>query len=144
MGIVFCQALAEAGWPIQHFHGGPGKSVPMEYATRSAEVWTEGTIAIRKKEWILPRNDDVKAQLISRKSGRDSKGRLTVESKEDMAKRGIESPDEADGLLGAMAPLPLGKSHNIAGTQEFAESWLEQMDSRGREDDGPKMPGDAC
>jgi len=145
MGIVFCQALAEAGWPVQQFHGGAEPTSSYEdYKNRIAEVWTEGTNAIRKREWILPRDEELKAQIISRRSGRDEKGRLTIESKKDMAKRGLDSPDRGDAVLGAMSPLPLGKSHNIAGTREFAESWLERMDHNYEGDSGVKMPGDAC
>lgn len=126
MGIVFCQALAEAGWPIQHFHGAKPPLSNPEYRDRISEVWTEGTIGIRKAEWILPRDEELKAQMISRKAARDSKGRLTIESKEEMAKRGLPSPDRADAALGAMAGLPMVESLNIAGTREHQESWIEQ------------------
>jgi hypothetical protein len=139
MGIVFCQALAEAGWPIQHFHGGNKPLLNHEYLNRIGEVWTEGTIGIRKREWILPRDEELKAQIISRKSSRDSKGRLTIESKEDMARRGIQSPDRADAVLGAMAALPLGKSINLS-DPSLQQTWMEQA----HEELGPELPGADC
>jgi phage terminase large subunit len=129
MGIVFCQALADAGWPVLHFHGAAKPMVNSEYKNRIAEVWTEGTIGIRKREWILEADEETKAQVINRKSGRDMKGLLTIESKEDMAKRGVESPDRADALLGAMGPLPM--SFNIGGSEEFQQNLLEQAHNQG-------------
>jgi len=139
LGIVFCQAIAEAGWPIQHFHGGGKPLLNPEYRDRISEVWTEGTIGIRKREWILPRDEELKGQLISRKAARDSKGRLTIESKEDMARRGIESPDEADAVLGAMGPLPLGKSINLS-DPDLQRNWMEQA----HEELMPELPGATC
>lgn len=124
MGIVFCHALAEGGWPIQHFHGANKPLCNSEYKNRISEVWTEGTIAIRKREWILPRDEDLKAQLVTRKGARDSKGLLMLERKEDMAARGVESPDRADAVLGAMAPLPLVRSLN-ASDAELNRNWLQ-------------------
>ena len=136
MGIVFCQALAEAGWPIGQFHGGtPPRYTNGDYANLIAEVWTEGTSAIRRREWILPRDEDLKGQLISRKTARNSKGLMTLESKEDMKKRGIDSPDRADALLGAMAPCPVVKSRNIIGSDPelgriFAEQEAQHNETR--------------
>jgi len=139
LGIVFCHALAEAGWPIQHFHGNAKPLINPEYANRISEVWTEGTGGVRKREWILPRDEELKGQLISRKASRNSKGLLTIESKEDMAKRGLESPDDADATLGAMAPLPLGKSINL-GDLATGRTFLEQA----YEEQAPEIPGASC
>lgn len=129
MGVVFCQALAEAGWPVRMFHGGSEPRFSSnQYANLIAEVWTEGTQAIRRREWILPNDQDLKAQLISRKTARNSKGLMVLESKEDMAKRGIESPDRADALLGAMAPCPITKSKSVIGNDpELAQHLVDQL-----------------
>ena len=110
MGIVFCQALAEAGWPILHFHGASEPLADGDFKNRISEVWTAGTNAIRKREWILPRDEELKAQVITRKSGRDSSGKLTIESKKELKKRGVPSPDRADAVLGAIGPLPMTSS----------------------------------
>lgn len=121
-------ALAEAGWPVQKFHGGANPRYSSgEYANQIAEVWTEGTSAIRRREWLLPNDEDLKGQLISRKTARNSKGLMTLESKEEMRKRGISSPDRADAVLGAMAPCPAVKSYAVMGgdadmSWEFLES----------------------
>lgn len=121
MGIVFCDHLAEAGWPVLKFHGGgkprttPRNPQDQQYANLAAEVWTEGTNAIRRKEWILPNDQDLKGQLISRKTFRNSKGLLAVESKEDMASRGLASPDRADALLGALRPCLVRRAVQVMG-----------------------------
>lgn len=116
MGVVFCDALAEGGWPVQQFHGGSAPRTGKDkYANLAAEVWTEGTSAIRRREWILPNDQDLKGQLISRKSSRNSRGLITLESKDDMARRGLSSPDRADALLGALRPVLVRKARQVMG-----------------------------
>jgi len=129
MGIVFCDALSEAGWPVGKFRGGSQpRYTNGEYRDLIAEVWTEGTSAIRRREWILPADEELKGQLISRKTMRDPKGLMRLEAKEDMAKRGIPSPDRADALLGAMAPCPLVKGRQVLGQDpDMAAQFLEQI-----------------
>lgn len=128
MGIVFCHALAEAGWPVGEFHGGAApRFTSGDYYNLIAEVWTEGTESIRKREWILDADDELKGQLVSRKTKRNSKGLMMLESKEDMTARGVPSPDRADALLGAIAPAPLRKSRSlVAGDENWAQQFAEQ------------------
>jgi hypothetical protein len=52
---------------------------------------------------ILPPDDRLKAQLTTRKIKLLSDGRLGVESKKDMAARGLNSPDRADAVVGVIA-----------------------------------------
>lgn len=69
-----------------------------KYSNKRAEMWAV------MKEWLLdqpaqiPDNDTLHADLCSVKYTFDSKGRLMLERKEAMKKRGLRSPDEADAL----------------------------------------------
>jgi hypothetical protein len=124
MGVVFCDALREAGWPVLKFHAnGTPLRKSEDYAGRSAECWTEGAAEIRGGEWILDAGEECRGQAINRKSARDSKGRLKVESKEDMAKRGVGSPDEADVLFGAMGVLPRATRAQVMGAGVSQSDW---------------------
>jgi hypothetical protein len=51
-------------------------------------------------EIVLIRNEVLFAQLTSRQTKFDSRGRTKLESKEDMRSRGIKSPDRADAVVG--------------------------------------------
>lgn len=48
--------------------------------------------------------EDLKAQLGAIKWGVDSKGRIAIETKKEMKKRGLPSPDEADAAVYATVP----------------------------------------
>lgn len=59
---------------------------------------------------VLPPDDLLLRQLGELRYRYDSRGRLKLESKDDMKKRGIASPDRADALALAFAPLAEGAS----------------------------------
>jgi hypothetical protein len=60
--------------------------------------------AVRAGEIDIDRDDDkFAAQLGSIKWGIDSRGRIKIESKDDMRKRGLPSPDRTDALATAFA-----------------------------------------
>lgn len=67
-----------------------------KYANKRAEMWGF------TKSWLrtgcLPDDGELKAQLIGVKSGYDSDNNIQLERKEDMKKRGLASPDDADAL----------------------------------------------
>lgn len=66
---------------------------------------TESWAVLREllEEIELPNDDDLVAQLTSRKYHITSKGKIKLERKEDMKRRGLPSPDRADGLVLAFA-----------------------------------------
>jgi len=60
-------------------------------------------------ELILPNDDDLVGQLSCRKYEMTSSSKIKVESKDDMKKRGLPSPDEADCILLLCLPISLKK-----------------------------------
>lgn len=63
------------------------------------------TGAPKPLELILPDDDHLIGQLTSRKYSMTDRGKLRVESKDTMKKRGLTSPDEADSVLLACLPV---------------------------------------
>jgi phage terminase large subunit len=64
------------------------------------------------------------AQLTSRRKLYDSKGREKLESKADLRARGVESPDRADALIGAIVlgrrPKSIGEESLRTGKESNA------------------------
>jgi len=88
---------------VTAFHGGEKANNPERFINRRAEAYwnlrtryEEGTIA-------SARDSKKTGQLSSLKYKLDSKGRIQVESKDDMRKRGLVSPDRADAEMMAFA-----------------------------------------
>jgi hypothetical protein len=52
---------------------------------------------------VLINDPTLIGQLTSRKTTYDMRGRLGIEKKDDMAARGVKSPDRADAVIGAFS-----------------------------------------
>jgi hypothetical protein len=89
-------------------------------ANLGAERWSVVRELIEYRKIVLSADEKLVAQLTSRRKLYDSKGREKLESKGDMWARGLESPDRADALIGAVM-LGIGARGNGAiGERELA------------------------
>lgn len=102
LGKPICDRLAESGWNIRRVNNGSPARDALHYTNVSAEAWFSGRTMIERGQIILPNDPALIAQLTTRLGWPDSKGRLQLESKQDMRGRGLPSPDRADAVLGAM------------------------------------------
>lgn len=82
-----------------------------KYANKRAAMW--GALRAWIKVGALPNDPDLKAQLIGPTYTFNIRNEIQLESKEDMMKRGVESPDKADALALTFA-YPL-TAHRSAG-----------------------------
>lgn len=73
------------------------------YTSWSAMAWIEGGNKIKRRECILPEDDEFKAQVTTREKLFAANGKQKVKDKLDMAKDGLPSPDKGDAFFGAMA-----------------------------------------
>jgi hypothetical protein len=114
-GKLICDELQSMGWRINRVNNGAAPKYCEHYANLAAEMWFEGAKQIARREIILPDDDELRAQLLDRKRVPNARGKLAVESKSDMKKRGVSSPDRADAVFGAMTPVRRLQSVNISG-----------------------------
>lgn len=66
----------------------------------------------------LPDDEKLISQLTTRKYKMTSRGKITLERKEEMKKRGLSSPDRADAVVLAFAEIEQDKFFFYAGTAE--------------------------
>lgn len=105
-GVV--DRLGEQGFPVLDMQAGAGANDSAIFLNARAEwYWglrqefEQGTIAID------PDDDELATQLLALKYRYTSRGQLVMESKEDMKKRGLPSPDRADAVMLARAKVNL-------------------------------------
>lgn len=142
-GKLIIDQLQLMGWPIVRANNGSAPRFDDHYANLGAEMWFEGSLAIARREFSLPDDNDLKAQMLDRKKVFHTKGKLAIESKRDMKKGSREggsapSPDRADAVFGAMAPLVNNRSVNITGHGRGV--FEEARDNLG----GSEIPGASC
>jgi hypothetical protein len=104
-GVV--DRLRELGHEVVAFRGGEKAIRAEAYYNRRSEAWhglrdhlRDGAVSIQGSE-----RDGILAQLTGIKWEMTSKGLLKLEGKDDMKKRGIRSPDRADTMAMAYAPI---------------------------------------
>ncbi len=90
--------LKEEGYPVQRVHFGEAAVDDKLYVLRRDELWGDMLDWFQDKPASIPDEDDVSAQLTSVQYSYDSKRRKKLESKEQMFKRGLKSPDDADAI----------------------------------------------
>lgn len=83
-----------------------GVATKAEYADYGSEMW--GNIKEALETIQLPADDELVAQLTTRKYQIKPDGTIKLERKEDMKKRGISSPDKADALVLCFAMQSVG------------------------------------
>lgn len=128
IGKPICDRLAEAGWRVNRVNNGE-TAFNDNYANRGAEMWFEACAQIEKCEVIIPNDEILKKQLSTRKIRLTGRGKLGLESKQDLT----ESPDRADAVVGAIACRPL---EPISYTVETNRRWLSDEEDEFTEVEG--------
>ena len=126
IGIPIGQRFAEQGWPIIPVRNENPARQPDRYQNIGAEVWHEGARQIIEQRVILQNDPILEEQMCSRRMTFLSDGRLGAESKKDMAKRSIPSPDRADAVFGVLA------IETTLASTIFDEKGLRRLESMAR------------
>jgi hypothetical protein len=144
-GKLICDKLKEMGWPINRVNNGAAPRYCQHYANLAAEMWFEGAKQIGRREIVLPDDDELRAQILDRKRVSNAQGKLAIESKSDMKKRGVHSPDRADAVFGAMTPIRRVQSYNLVSGQYAGGPWAafeREWQNFGEEPQRPyELPG---
>jgi hypothetical protein len=105
-GVV--DQLLEQGFPVLDMQAGGGALDSKRFVNARAEwFWQlrEMFDPANGEIDIDPADDELASQLGALRFTYDSKGRIKIESKDDMKKRGMPSPDRADALMLAFASM---------------------------------------
>lgn len=125
-GVVDQIRFRGFGQRVFEFHGGQAADDASAYFNRRAEVW--GLC----RDWLtsgaeIPDDAELAMQLEQVQYGFSGKQQIQLEKKEDMKKRGLESPDCADMLAMTFAvkvlPKPKEEPPRMCST-EMSESWM--------------------
>lgn len=102
LGAGVLDRLRELGMPARGLNVSERPSSPTYHNLR-AELW------FKAKEWLegrdveLPRDDQLFAELAAPRYTFTASGKIQVESKDSMKKRGMKSPDRADAVCLSLA-----------------------------------------
>jgi hypothetical protein len=103
-GGVFDRLKEQGKWKVAALNAGEAAHDPERFVNARAEwFWNLRGLFEQGLVDIDPNDDDLLGQLSALKFKVDSRGRILIESKQDMRKRGMPSPDRADTMAMAYA-----------------------------------------
>lgn len=100
-GVV--DRLREQDLPVRGVNVAESPASKKNYLNLRAELWWSMREWLAARDCRLPDDDELIAELISPSYTYTSSGKIKIEPKEKMKKRGIKSPDKADALALTMA-----------------------------------------
>lgn len=99
LGAGVLDRCREMGLPVRGINVGETASGRDKFSNLKAELWWRAREWFEAKDCKMCNDDTVIGQLCTVKYSFTSSGKIKVEGKEDMQKRGLKSPDEADAFI---------------------------------------------
>lgn len=97
MGAGVIDRCKQLGYEVIAVNFGSKATDEKKYFNKGAEMWA-AMLDWLKAGGCIPNDPELRDDLTGRQYGYDAKGRLQLETKNDMKARGLSSPDKADSL----------------------------------------------
>tara|TARA_B100000965_G_scaffold406858_1_gene449872 strand:- start:5327 stop:6733 length:1407 start_codon:yes stop_codon:yes gene_type:complete len=98
MGAGCFDRLSELGLPVRAINVSESPSMKETYLNLRAELWFKTKAWLENRSCKIPKNNQLLSELTSLRYTFTSSGKIKAESKQDLKKRGFNSPDLADSL----------------------------------------------
>lgn len=103
IGAGVVDRLREIGLPVRGLNVSEAPSVKGRHHNLRSELWFATKAWLELRDSKLPMDEHLIAEMAAPRYSFTSSGKLLVESKENMKKRGLKSPDRADAVCLTMA-----------------------------------------
>jgi hypothetical protein len=117
LGAGVVDRLQELDLPVRGINVGEASSMSGTYLNLRAELWFKLKDWLAAKDCKLPVDSALFAELVSPRYQFTSSGKMKIESKDEMRKRGLPSPDKADAicltLASDAATATFGSKHSV-------------------------------
>ena len=99
LGAGVVDRLRELGLPARGINVSESPALGQTYLNLRAELWHKAKAWLEKRDCKLPNNEDLIAELATVRYQFTSNGKIKIESKDDIRRRGMKSPDMADAFV---------------------------------------------
>jgi phage terminase large subunit len=123
IGAGVCDRLRELGLPARGINVGEAPALGEKYRNQRAELWFKGKDWLAARDCSLCNDELLVAELVGPRYKVTSNGKLQVEGKDEMKKRGLKSPNRADAFLLTLATDAIIAS---SGTSQ-SSSWRQPL-----------------
>jgi len=98
IGAGVCDRLRELGLPARDINVSESPSMQNGYLNLRAELWGSMKAFLEKRDCLLPKDEDLFSDLVTPRYVFTSNGKMKLESKDEMKRRGFKSPDRGDAM----------------------------------------------
>lgn len=99
IGAGVVDRLREVGLPVRGINVGEASANrPERFMRLRDELWWNAREWFETRSVLIPRDDALISELVGPKYKLESSGKIKIESKDDMKKRGVRSPNKADAF----------------------------------------------
>ena len=99
LGAGVADRLREMGLPAYAINVSESPAMGQHYLNLRAELWYKAKNWLEGRDVKLPNDDRLKSELVTVRYTYTSSGRVKIESKAELKKRGVASPDSADAFV---------------------------------------------
>lgn len=108
LGGGVADRLREQGYNVRDVNVSESSAMNPQAAKLRDELWLAAKDWLSQRACKLPKDDELRAELCAPTYGFLSNGRIKVEGKSELKKRGMRSPDKADALCLTFAGVAAG------------------------------------
>lgn len=121
LGAGVVDRLRELNLPARGINVSESPAMGGTYRNLRAELWHKAKAWLEARDCKLPKDEDLIAELATVRYKFTSNGKVQVESKDEIRKRGLASPDKADSFVltfaSDAATVQYGTSYNSPWTK---------------------------
>jgi phage terminase large subunit len=121
IGAGVVDRLVELGLPARGINVSESPAMTDKYLNLRAELWFKGRDWLAARDCNLSDDELLVAELVEPRYKYTSNGKRQVESKEDMKKRGKQSPNKADSFLLTLASEPIAAQDGPSQRRSWAQ-----------------------
>ena len=99
LGAGVADRLRELGLPAYAINVSESPAMGTTYLNLRAELWYKARGWLEGRDTRLPKDDRLRSELTTLRYTYTSSGKIKIESKQDLKRRGVSSPDAADAFV---------------------------------------------
>jgi|TARA_R110000824_G_scaffold42604_1_gene125289 phage terminase large subunit len=99
LGAGVADRLRELGLPAYAINVSESPAMGATYLNLRAELWYKARAWLEGRDTKLPKDDRLRSELTTIRYTYTSSGKVKIESKQDLKRRGVSSPDAADAFV---------------------------------------------
>jgi len=121
LGAGVVDRLRELGLPARGINVSESPAMGGTYRNLKAELWYRARAWLEARDCKLPRDDVLIGELATVRYSFTSNGKIQIEGKDEIKRRGLPSPDKADAFVLTFASDAMAGMYGSSGSNKWSQ-----------------------